>query len=154
MVLARAAQQKIPHDASCSLGGLFLSVDALMLSLLGAFFSVDCRFFRCRCRWPFIVAVDSGKCLMMACVVRPGKPSNWLFFTSFITVDFVGENKHWWRYCIHCYWFFVCCMLLICCVIDGWLLLLTRSSCFRWWIGTNHSFVIRHFGPYIIIFPL
>ena len=154
MVLARAAQQKISHDASCSLGGLLSSVDVLMLSLLGAFFCVDCRFFRCRCRCPFIVAVDSSKCLVMACVVRPGKPSNWLFFTTLISVDFVRENKHWWRYCINCSWFLVCCMLLICCVIDRWLFLLTRRSCFRWWSGTNHSFVIGNFCPYSITFTL
>ena len=94
IVLARIAQQKISHDASFSLGGLFLSVDLMMLSSIGAYFRADCRFFSCRCRCPFIVAVDSGKCLMMACVVRPGKASNWLFFTAFISVDFVGENKH------------------------------------------------------------
>ena len=154
MVLARAAQQKISHDASCSLGGFLSSVDVLMLSLLGACFRVDCRIFCCQCRCPFIVAVDSGKCLMMACVVRPGKPSNWLFFTAFISVDFVGENKHWWSYCINCSWFLVCCMLLICCVVDGWLLLLMRRSCFSWWSGTNHSFVIGHFCLYSITFPL
>ena len=94
IVEARAAQQKISHDAYFSLGGLMLSVDLLMLSSIGACFRVYCRFFCCQCRCPCIVAVDSGKCLMMDCVVRPGKPSNWLFSTAFISVDFVGENKH------------------------------------------------------------
>ena len=72
IVLARAAQQKISHDASFSLGELLSFVDLLMLSSIGAGFRVDCRFFRCWCRCLFIVGVDSGKCLMMACVVRPG----------------------------------------------------------------------------------
>ena len=152
-VLARSAQQKISHDASFSLGGLLSSVDLLMLLSIGACFRVDCRFFHCRCRCPFIVAVDFGKCLMMACVLRPGKPSNWLFFTAFISVDFVGENKHWCRYCISCFWFFACCMLLICCVVDVRFFLVMSRSCFRWWSGTSHSFVIGHFCPYIIILP-
>ena len=53
----------------------------------------------CRSVCPLSIAVeDSGRYLFTACAVRPGYVINWLFAHALMSVFFVDENKHWWRY--------------------------------------------------------
>ena len=40
------------------------------------FLRVERKFFLSRCMWPFIVAVDVGRCLLTASTVSPGTPNN------------------------------------------------------------------------------
>ena len=71
IVLARAAQQKISHDASCSLGGLLSSVDVLMLSLLRDFFALIVDFLlsvqmSLYCSGRFRQILDDGLCSILS----------------------------------------------------------------------------------------
>ena len=44
---------------------------------------------------PFAVAMDSGRCCLIALDVNPGHVLKCLLFTAFIQVAFGGENAHW-----------------------------------------------------------
>jgi len=59
---------------------------------------VDRRFCRCWSRWPFAVAVEGGRCWVMARVVRPGHVAKKLFCTACRKVEVVGLKQAAWRY--------------------------------------------------------
>ena len=51
--------------------------------------------FRVRFRWPFAVAVDSGKYFLASVDVICGKPSNCPLSIALHSVSSVGEKRHW-----------------------------------------------------------
>ena len=50
--------------------------------------------------WPLAVAVDGGRCLWTASVVRPGYDEKLWLLMALIHVDGGGLNAHRWRNCI------------------------------------------------------
>ena len=83
---ARAEKQKSSHAALVFWGGDMSWVGS------GVIFAgldlVDRRFWRVRCKCPFIVAVDVGRYFCTTRSVNWGIPSNWSFLIAFKRDDF------------------------------------------------------------------
>ena len=44
-----------------------------------------------RTKCPFVVAVDSGRCLVRRSDIRPGNVHSWLFFAALVMIEREGD---------------------------------------------------------------
>ena len=79
--------------------GWYIALFRWFLTPVGFLSFVDLMSCFCCFICPLSVAgEDSGQYSFTACAVRPSHVTNWLFVHVLMSIFFVGENKHWWRY--------------------------------------------------------